>query len=118
MCKSRAGTSSSEPQTKGGRLYEAASPLIFFRAFVGFLHHIAPSAQRFSDAGKRGRRTVEWIVDNTREESRPYTCIDIADALQDAADTFRKRLWTDDDPCVQIWLEKDALAGVIAQVTP
>ena len=66
---------------------------------------------------REGALPFEWIVDNTREENRPYTCIGVADALQDAADTYRKRLWTDDDPCVQIWLEKDALAGVIAPVT-
>jgi hypothetical protein len=59
----------------------------------------------------------EWIVDNTRREQRPYTYIDVADALQDTAATYRKTLWTDEDPCVQIWLEKDALAGVVSQIT-
>jgi hypothetical protein len=49
----------------------------------------------------------EWIVDNTRWEQRPYTCTDIAEALQETAEQYRKTLWTDEDPCVQIWLEKD-----------
>ena len=59
----------------------------------------------------------EWIVDNTRWEQRPYTCTDVADALQDTARTYRKTLWTDEDPCVQIWLEKDALSGVLEPIT-
>ena len=60
----------------------------------------------------------EWIVvDNTRREQRPYTYIDVADALQDTAATYRKTLWTDKDPCVQIWLEKDALSGVLEPIT-
>jgi hypothetical protein len=59
----------------------------------------------------------EWIVDNTRWEQRPYTCINIAEALQETAEQYRKTLWTDKDPCVQIWLEKDALSGVIEPIT-
>ena len=26
-------------------------------------------------------------------------------------------LWTDEDPCVQFWLEKEALSGVIEPIT-
>jgi hypothetical protein len=59
----------------------------------------------------------EWIVDNTRWEQRPYTYTDVADALQDTARTYRKTLWTDKDVCVQIWLEKDALSGVLEPIT-
>src|SRR5262249_831538 len=39
------------------------------------------------------------------------------EALEDTVRQYRKTLWTDDDDCVQIWLEKDALAGVIEPVT-
>jgi hypothetical protein len=39
----------------------------FFRTFVGFVHDIAPSAQRFGDAGKPcffgGRKTVHMVTD-------------------------------------------------------
>ena len=56
-----------------------------------------------------GTLPLEWIVDNTRWERRPYTCSNIAEALQETADQYRKTLWTDKDPCLQIWLEKDAL---------
>ena len=49
----------------------AASKLLvvfaLFWTFVGFLHHIAPCAQRFGDAGKPslfgGRKTVHMVTD-------------------------------------------------------
>jgi hypothetical protein len=37
--------------------------------------------------------------------------------LRDTARLYRKSLWTDADCYVEIWLEKDALAGVIYPVT-
>jgi hypothetical protein len=59
----------------------------------------------------------EWIVDNTRSRSKPYVCNSVREALEDAANTYRKALWKDADAYVEIWLEKDALAGVIRDVT-
>lgn len=53
---------------------------------------------------RNGMLPFEWIVDFTRREIRPYTNTSIAQALQEAADQYRKRLWTDEDPCVQIWI--------------
>lgn len=59
----------------------------------------------------------EWIVDNTRWEQRPRTYESIAEALTYAARSYRRSLWSD-APChVEIWLEKDALAGVVVPVT-
>jgi hypothetical protein len=66
---------------------------------------------------KDGSIPYEWFVDNTRRVIQPYTCSSIADALEDTADQYRKALWEDMDCIVQIWLEKDALAGVISPVT-
>ncbi len=40
-----------------------------------------------------------------------------ADALRDTVDQYRKSLWTDANCLVQIWLEKDALSGVLSPVT-
>ena len=38
-------------------------------------------------------------------------------ALEDTARLYRKALWADADAYVEIWLEKDALAGVIYPIT-
>jgi hypothetical protein len=66
---------------------------------------------------RNGMLPFEWIVDFTRREIRPYTNTSIAQALQDAADQYRRRLWTDEDPCVQIWIEKEGLTSVIQPIT-
>src|SRR5262249_47928886 len=39
------------------------------------------------------------------------------EALQETARLYRKDLWRDADAYVEIWLEKDALAGVIYPIT-
>jgi hypothetical protein len=59
----------------------------------------------------------EWIVDNTRSRDKPYVCNSPREALEDAANSYRKALWTDADAYVEIWLEKDALAGVLSDIT-
>ena len=64
-----------------------------------------------------GRLPYEWIVDTTRRVNRILTHNSPAEALEYAAQTYNKSLWTDADCDVQIWLEKAALEGVIEQVT-
>jgi hypothetical protein len=58
-----------------------------------------------------------WIADNTRWMRKPRTHSNLEDALQDAARTYRRSVWDDQDVYVEIWLEKDALAGVLIDVT-
>jgi hypothetical protein len=59
----------------------------------------------------------DWITDNTRWPRKPRTYRTIADALADTAENYRKSLWADMDCYVEVWLEKDALAGVLLPVT-
>ena|SRR5262249_32462554 len=49
--------------------------------------------------------------------SKPRTFDSVEQALRDTAAFYRKSLWTDADAYVEIWLEKDALAGVVLPVT-
>src|SRR5262245_8504010 len=48
---------------------------------------------------------------------KPRTFNSVEDALRETAAFYRKSLWTDADAYVEIWLEKDALSGVIYPVT-
>jgi hypothetical protein len=59
----------------------------------------------------------DWIVDNTRSRLKPYTNVSPREALEETAENYRKSLWKDANAYVEIWLEKDALAGVISNVT-
>ena len=50
-------------------------------------------------------------------QRKPRTFSSVEEALRDTAAFYRKSLWTDADCYVEIWLEKDALSGVIYPVT-
>lgn len=58
-----------------------------------------------------------WIADNTRWMRKPRTHSSLEDALEETARTYRRSVWDDQDAYVEIWLEKDALAGVLIEVT-
>jgi hypothetical protein len=58
-----------------------------------------------------------WLADNTRWQRRPATYNDIGEALRETARLYRKSLWRDADAYVEIWIEKDALSGVIFPIT-
>jgi hypothetical protein len=64
-----------------------------------------------------GQLPYGWIVDHTRWQRRPVTFDSIDEALFDTAATYRKALWREAHSYVEIWLEKDALSGVVLPVT-
>ena len=59
----------------------------------------------------------EAIADATRWMRKPRTFNSIEEAINDTARLYRKSLWTDAMTYVEIWCEKDALAGVIVPIT-
>jgi hypothetical protein len=64
-----------------------------------------------------GSLPYDWLADNTRWQRKPTTFDGIEEALRNTAAFYRKSLWTHADSYVEIWLEKDALSGVIYPVT-
>ena len=64
-----------------------------------------------------GSLPYEWLADNTRRQRKPRTFRSVEEALKDTARLYRKDLWHDADAYVEVWLEKDALAGVVMEVT-
>ena len=64
-----------------------------------------------------GELPYDWLVDNTRMMRKPRSVSSIKQALDDTARLYRKNLWADADCYVEIWLEKDALSGVVYPVT-
>lgn len=58
-----------------------------------------------------------WIADNTRWMRKPTTFDSLEAALQDTVQCYRRSLWRDQPAYVEVWLEKDALAGVLYEVT-
>src|SRR5262245_35049847 len=59
----------------------------------------------------------EYLADNTRWQRRPRTFSSVQEALKETAKFYRKSLWDDAEAYVEIWLEKDALSGVVYPIT-
>jgi hypothetical protein len=61
--------------------------------------------------------TVRWLADSTRLQRKPATYGSVDEALNETARLYRKSLWRDATAYVEVWLEKDALSGVVFPVT-
>jgi hypothetical protein len=64
-----------------------------------------------------GELPFDWIADNTRWQRKPRTYGSLQAMLENCQQTYRRALWDDQDAYVEVWLEKEALAGVLIDVT-
>lgn len=66
---------------------------------------------------RSGEVPFEWLADNTRWIRKPDTDSSLELALKRTREAYRRSVWDDQDVYVEVWLEKDALAGVLYDVT-
>jgi len=66
---------------------------------------------------RQDRLPYRAIADATRWMRKPRSHDSIEEALKETAALYRRNLWRDLPISVEIWLEKDALAGVIYPIT-
>ena len=66
---------------------------------------------------KDGDLPFTWIADNTRWMRKPTTDHNLKSALKRTAEAYRRCVWDNMNCYVEIWLEKEALAGVVYDVT-
>jgi hypothetical protein len=64
-----------------------------------------------------GQIPFEWIADNTRWQRKPSTFTGIESCLNSTARFYRRDLWAAMPVNVEVWCEKDALAGVLMEET-
>lgn len=69
------------------------------------------------DMREQGDLPWEWLTDSTRWMRKPRSYSSLAEAVALTATTYRRALWDDQDAYVEIWCEKEALAGVLYEVT-
>ena len=70
-----------------------------------------------TDMRRKREIPFAWIADNTRWMRKPTTHSSLRDMLEMSAETYRRALWNDQPGYVEIWLEKEALAGVLYEET-
>lgn len=66
---------------------------------------------------RMGLLKYEMIADATRWMRKPDSFGSIEEALHNTALLYRKALWKNTPEVVEVWCEKDALAGVIYEIT-
>ncbi len=64
-----------------------------------------------------GKLPFQWITDNTRWMRKLSSYSSLADMLNESQQFYRRALWDNQNANVEIWLEKDALAGVLMEET-
>jgi hypothetical protein len=95
----------------------------FYRAVSAGLY--PDTSDRYYDScGERilklrrlGILPYEWITDSTRRRLKPSSWSGLADYAQICAVSYRKDLWQRQKDYVEIFVEKDALAGVVEPIT-
>jgi hypothetical protein len=60
-----------------------------------------------------GRVPYRFIADNTRWMRKQSSYDNLEDALANTAAAYRRSLWNEQDAHVEVWCEKDTLAGVL-----
>ena len=66
---------------------------------------------------RSGAISYDWISDSTRWRREPTVFTGLEDLLDSVAVTYRLSLWQDQQDYVEIWCEKDAVAGVLEPIT-
>jgi hypothetical protein len=66
---------------------------------------------------RQGRIPYTDIADATRWMRKPRSYSSLEEALDLSARTYRRSLWDDEPEYVEVWCEKDAMAGVLFDVT-
>lgn len=73
--------------------------------------------RRVLELRREGQMPYSCVADSSRIHRKPATHNGWEAALAQTAETYRKALWNDHDHKVEVWLEKEALSGVIVPVT-
>jgi hypothetical protein len=66
---------------------------------------------------KSGRLPWEWVIDNTRWVRKPASFTSVESALVALVAGYRRDLWADQPIYVEVWVESNALAGVLETIT-
>lgn len=66
---------------------------------------------------RAGTIPYTWITDGTRYLTKPDSWGDLEEMLDDAAASYRRALWRDQLVDVHVFVEKDAISGVVYPVT-
>lgn len=102
------------PATVRGTFYQAVS-----RGLVGKTEaeYKTTVGRLLTEMRRAGDLPYGWIADNTRWMRKPETYSSLEDMLRLTAQTYRRALWGSQEAYVEVWSEKDAIAGALYEIT-
>jgi hypothetical protein len=105
---------SAQPVTVRQAFYLAVSAMLVAKTEQEYKGTIC---RLLGEMRREGVLPWEWIADHTRWMRKPQTYTSLEQALVETAQLYRRSVWRDQDAYVEVWLEKDALAGVLYPIT-
>jgi hypothetical protein len=66
---------------------------------------------------RAGALPYKFIADNTRWVRKPVTYSGLEAYFEHGRKAYRRALWDDQDDYVEVWCEKDAIAGILHDIT-
>jgi hypothetical protein len=102
------------PQTVRGLFYQLVSQGVVEKSEAAYKTIVGRLCVRMR---REGLLPYDWLADNTRWMRKPTSYSSLEHALQLTAETYRRALWHNQAVYVEVWLEKDALSGVLFEVT-
>lgn len=102
-----------QPMTVRQVFYQATVRGVIEKTEAGY----AKVQTLLADMRRDGELPYQWLADNTRWMRKRTTYSGPEQALLRTARFYRKSLWDEAGAYVEVWLEKDALAGVVVDVT-
>jgi hypothetical protein len=104
----------SQPMTLRQVFYQAVNLGIVEKTESEYNHTIG---RLLLEMRRAGEVPYDWIADNTRWIRKPDTFSSIEHALYYTAQHYRRDMWHELNVHVEVYCEKDALAGVLAEET-
>ncbi len=102
------------PQTIRGLFYQAVTRGLVPKTEAAYKNTVI---RLMGDMRKDGIIPYEWVADNTRWMRRPTAYGSVEDALLQTCQFYRLDIWSHLPDYVEVWCEKDALAGVLYEET-
>jgi hypothetical protein len=103
-----------QPATVRQIFYQAVSRGLIEKTEAAYKNTVV---RLLTDMRLEGSLPFYWIADNTRWMRKPMTHSSLESAIKRTAEAYRRSVWDNQDVYVEVWLEKDALSGVLWDVT-
>jgi hypothetical protein len=106
--------SEDHPQTVRQVFYQLTFLGVILKAEIEYKRTVVRLLTEMREAGSI---PFDWIADNTRWMRKPATFVGLDACLRNTAKFYRRDLWAAMPVYLEVWCEKDALAGVIMEET-